>query len=201
VQQERKGASSGDDVSALLKDIGSSGQDALDRLFPVLYRELKRIAHRQLRGERPDHTLNTTCLVHEAYVKLRGLDRLTWQNRAHFLAVAAQAIRRVLVDYAVATRAQKRGGKRHRVSLDEALLQVEHPIDQLVAIDMQLKRLEQFDPRLARVVEYRFFSGMSIEETAHVLESSPATVKRDWSLARAWLHRELDGGDRPSHPS
>lgn len=193
MQQVRTNA---DDISALLREIGGGGRAAIDRLFPLLYQDLKGIAHRQLRGERPDHTLNTTGLVHEAYMKLRGLDRLTWQNRAHFLAVAAQAIRRVLVDYAVATRAQKRGGQHQRVSLDEALLPVERPIEQLIAIDTQLNRLEALNPRLARVVECRFFSGMSIEETAHVLDSSPATVKRDWSLARAWLHRELGGDHR-----
>jgi RNA polymerase sigma factor (TIGR02999 family) len=129
--------------------------------------------------------------VHEAYVKLLGFDRMTWQSRAHFLAVAAQAIRRILVDYAVATQAQKRGGQRRRVSLDEAMLQVDRPVEQLIAVDVQLSRLEGLNPRLARVVECRFFSGMSIEETAHAVNSSPATVKRDWSLARAWLQREL----------
>jgi RNA polymerase sigma factor (TIGR02999 family) len=194
VQQER--TNPGQDVSALLRELGSSGRSAIDRLFPVLYQELKGIAHRQLRRERPNHTLDTTAVVHEAYLKLCGLDRLTWQNRAQFLAVAAQAMRRLLVDYAVATRAQKRGGQRQRISVDDVLLPVEHPLDHLIAIDTQLTRLEELNPRLARVVECRFFSGMSIEETAHVLESSPATVKRDWSLARAWLHRQLDGNQR-----
>ena len=124
-------------------------------------------------------------------MKLLGFDRISWQNRAHFLAVAAQAIRRILVDYAVATKAQKRGGERQRVPLDDTMLNVELPVDQLIAIDVQLSRLEGLNPRLARVVECRFFSGMSIEETAHALNSSPATVKRDWAVARAWLQREL----------
>jgi RNA polymerase sigma factor (TIGR02999 family) len=188
---EQVGTNSGDHITALLKEIGGGGRAAVDRLFPVLYQELKGIARRQLRRERPNHTLSATALVNEAYVKLVGLDQLTWQNRAHFLAVAAQAIRRILVDYAVATKAQKRGGERQRVLLDEAQLPSEWPVEQLIAIDTQLDRLEALNARLARVVECRFFSGMSIEETAHALDSSPATVKRDWRLARAWLHREL----------
>ena len=179
------------EIGDLVTDVGRGGRQAVDRLFPILYQELKRIARRQRRRERWGHTLNTTGLVHEAYVKLLGLDRINWQNRAHFLAVAAQAMRRVLVDYAVAKRAQKRDGQRQRVSLDEAMLQVERPVDELIAIDTQLTRLEELNPRLARVVECRFFSGMSIEETALALSSSPATVKRDWQLARSWLHREL----------
>ena len=186
----------GHDISELVADIGRRGRPAVDRLFPILYQELKRIARRQRRRERRDHTLNTTGLVHEAYVKLLGLDRISWQNRAHFLAVAAQAMRRVLVDYAVAKQAQKRDGRRQRVSLDEAMLQAERPVEELLAIDAQLTRLEGLNPRLARVVECRFFSGMSIEETAVALSSSPATVKRDWQLARSWLHRELAGGAR-----
>ena len=186
----------GHEISDLVGDLARGGRPAVDRLFPILYQELKRIARRQLRRERWDHTLNTTCLVHEAYVKLLGLDRISWQNRAHFLAVAAQAMRRVLVDYAVAKQAQKRDGRRQRVSLDEAMLQTERPVEELLAIDAQLTRLEGLNPRLARVVECRFFSGMSIEETAVALSSSPATVKRDWQLARSWLHRELAGGAR-----
>lgn len=186
----------GHEISDLVGDLARGGRPAVDRLFPILYQELKRIARRQLRRERWDHTLNTTCLVHEAYVKLLGLDRISWQNRAHFLAVAAQAMRRVLVDYAVAKQAQKRDGRRQRVSLDEAMLQAERPVEELLAIDAQLTRLEGLNPRLARVVECRFFSGMSIEETAVALSSSPATVKRDWQLARSWLHRELAGGAR-----
>ena len=181
----------GPEISDLLREIGRGDRAAIDRLFPILYQELKRIARRQRHRERPGHTLHTTDLVHEAYVKLLGLDRIVWQNRAHFLAVAAQAMRRVLVDHAVAKSAQKRGGQRQRVSLDDAMLQMDQPLEQLIAIDAQLTRLEALNPRLARVVECRFFSGMSIEETAQALSSSPATVKRDWGLARTWLHREL----------
>jgi RNA polymerase sigma-70 factor (ECF subfamily) len=182
----------GHDITDLLNTLGNGGRAAVDRLYPMLYKELRTIAHRQRRGERPDHTLNTTGLVHEAYVKLIGLDRMSWQNRGHFLAVAAQAMRRVLVDYAVAARAQKRGGRLQRVSLDDAMLRAERPLEQLIAVDDLLHRLEILNPRLTRVVECRFFSGMSIEETASALQSSPATVKRDWALARAWLYRELN---------
>jgi RNA polymerase sigma factor (TIGR02999 family) len=193
MEAHRTPADAGAHISDLVNEIGRGGRAAVDRLFPILYQELKSIARRQRRRERPDHTLNTTDLVHEAYVKLLGLDRITWQNRAHFLAVAAQAIRRVLVDYAVRSKAQKRGGPRQRVPLDDAMLSEERPVDQLIAIGDQLSRLEELNPRLARVVECRFFSGMSIEETACALHSSPATIKRDWGLARAWLHRELGG--------
>lgn len=189
----QRSSANGHEISDLVEEVGRRGRPAVDRLFPILYQELKRMARRQRRRERWDHTLNTTGLVHEAYVKLLGLDRLNWQNRAHFLAVAAQAMRRVLVDYAVAKQAQKRDGHRLRVPLDDAMLQVERPVDELIAIDAQLTRLEELNPRLARVVECRFFSGMSIEETALALSSSPATVKRDWRLARSWLHRELSG--------
>jgi RNA polymerase sigma factor (TIGR02999 family) len=182
----------GHDITDLLNTLGNGGRAAVDRLYPMLYKELRTIAHRQRRGERPDHTLNTTGLVHEAYVKLIGLDRMSWQNRGHFLAVAAQAMRRVLVDHAVAARAQKRGGQLRRVSLDDAMLRAERPLEQLIAVDDLLHRLEILNPRLTRVVECRFFSGMSIEETASALQSSPATVKRDWALARAWLYRELN---------
>ena len=184
------------DIGELVSEIDRGGRAAIDQLFPLLYQELKKIARRQRRGERANHTLNTTDLVHEAYVKLLGLDRINWQGRSHFLAVAAQAMRRVLVDYAVTTKAQKRGGQRQRVSLDDAMLREERPVEQLIAVDVQLSRLELLNPRLAQVVECRFFSGMSIEETAHALNSSPATVKRDWNLARAWLHRELGGRHR-----
>jgi RNA polymerase sigma factor (TIGR02999 family) len=141
----------------------------------------------------PDHTLETTALVHEAYVRLVGLDRISWQNRAHFLAVASQAMRRVLVDHAVSRRAKKRGGARQKVSLDDIDPGQAQPVETLVALDTALNRLEQIDPRLSRVVECRYFGGMSIEEAAAALQVSPATIKRDWGVARAWLNRELQG--------
>jgi RNA polymerase sigma-70 factor, ECF subfamily len=181
------------EVTALLAELGSRGPAAVDRLMSILYDELRRIASRQLRGERPDHTLETTALVHEAYVKLVGLDRISWQNRAHFLAVASQAMRRVLVDHAVSRRAQKRGGIRRKVSLDGVDPGQSQPVETLVALDTALHRLELIDPRLSRVVECRYFGGMSVEEAAEALHVSPATIKRDWSVARAWLNRELQG--------
>ena len=181
------------DVTDALKAPPSTGRAALDKLFPVVYEELKIVARRRRRQERAGHSLNTTDLVHETYVKLLGLQRISWRNRAHVLALAAQAMRRVLVDYARARRAQKRGDQPVRASIDEALLQTERPLDLLLAIEIGLQRLEALNPRLSRVVECRFFAGMSIEETALALASSPATVKRDWSLARAWLNRELTG--------
>jgi len=181
------------EVTALLAQVGSRGPAAIDRLMSILYDELRRIASRQLRKERPDHTLETTALVHEAYVKLVGLDRISWQNRAHFLAVASRAMRRVLVDHAVSRRAQKRGGIRRKVPLDDVAPGHAQPVETLVALDTALHRLEQIDPRLSRVVECRYFGGMSVEEAAEALQVSPATIKRDWSVARAWLNRELQG--------
>jgi RNA polymerase sigma factor (TIGR02999 family) len=184
----------GGEVTELLTQVGCRGPAAVDRLMSILYDELRGIASRQLRGERPDHTLETTALVHEAYVKLVGLDRISWQNRAHFLAVASQAMRRVLVDYAVSRRAQKRGGVRRKVSLDGVDDPGRaQPVETLLALDTALHRLELVDPRLSRVVECRYFGGLSVEEAAEALNVSPATIKRDWSVARAWLNRELQG--------
>lgn len=163
----------------------------VDRLVPVVYDELRRIAHRQLRGERSDHTLDTTGLVHEAYLKLNRLDRMEWRDRSHFLAVAAGAMRRVLVDYALARKTEKRGGGRQRVPLEQVLILADDRAEELLALDEALQRLAGESERAARIVEWRFFAGMSVEETAEVLEISPATVKREWVLARAWLNREL----------
>jgi len=185
------------EVTRLLTDLGRGGRAAADRLLPLLYEELRQIAHRRLRGERPNHTLNTTALVHEAYVKLVGLDRIAWQNRAHFLAIAAQAMRRVLVDYAVGRNTRKRGGLRQRVPLDEATITAGEPADHVVALDAALRRLESVNPRLSRLVECRYFGGMSIEETGQALQLSPATIKRQWNVARAWLNRELQGRRLP----
>ncbi len=166
-------------------------QEGLDRLLPLAYDELRRMAHRQLRGERGDHTLDSTALVHEAYLKLSRLDHIEWRDRSHFLAAAAGAMRRVLVDYAVARKAEKRGGARQRVPLDEVIVLAGDRAEELLALDEALQRLAAESERAARIVEWRFFGGMSIEETAGVLEISPATVKREWTLARAWLNREL----------
>jgi RNA polymerase sigma factor (TIGR02999 family) len=162
-------------------------------MFPVVYNELRRMAALKLRNERDGHTLSTTALVHEAWLELTKLNRIQWQNRAHFLAVAAQAMRRILIDYAVARRRQKRGGGQPLESLDDgdALAIVQARGDELVALDEALDRLMTMNERQARVVECRFYGGMSVEETAEALDISPATVKRDWALARAWLNREL----------
>ena len=164
----------------------------MDDLLPLVYGELKRIAARQLRRERPNHTLSATGLVHEAWLELSNLDRIRWQNRHHYLALAAQAMRRVLIDHAVARRAQKRGGGQHVDTLDgDPMLLVEARAEELLDLDNALERLAVVDERQVRIVECRFFGGMSIEETAEALQLSPATVKREWTLARAWLNREL----------
>lgn len=164
----------------------------MEDLLPLVYNELRRIAARELRGERPGHTLCTTALVHEAWLELSKLDRIQWQNRSHYLALAAQAMRRVLIDHAVARRAQKRGGGRAVETLDEdVLVLVQARAAELLDLDAALDRLEALDERQARIVECRFYCGMSIEETAEALRVSPATVKREWALARAWLNREL----------
>jgi RNA polymerase sigma factor (TIGR02999 family) len=166
----------------------------MEDLLPLVYDELKRIAARELRGERPGHTLCTTALVHEAWVELSKLHRIQWQNRSHYLALASQAMRRVLIDHAVARGAQKRGGGRAPEALsDDALVMVQARATELLDLDAALERLGALDGRQARVVECRFYGGMSIEETAEALGTSPATVKRDWALARAWLNRELAG--------
>lgn len=170
---------------------GADAAEQLDELFPLAYAELRRIAHRRLRGERPGHTLNTTALVHEAYLKLSRLDRIEWNGRTHCLAVAAQAMRRVLVDYAVRRKAQKRGGTRARVPLDRVTLSVDDATAELLALNDAMERLKAIDERQCRVVECRFFAGMTIDETAEALDVSPATVKRDWTHARAWLNRAL----------
>jgi RNA polymerase sigma-70 factor (ECF subfamily) len=160
-------------------------------LLPVVYDELRRQARRYLRGERAGHTLNTTALVHEAYLRLVGLDRIRWQNRTHFLALATQAMRQILLNYARDRRALKRGGGERPATLDEEHLLTAAQADHLLAVDEALERLKQLSERQYRIVECRFFGGLSIEETAEVTGLSPATVKRDWNLARAWLNREL----------
>ncbi len=186
-------------VTALLRAHASGDPDALARLLPRVYDELRRIARGRLRRERDDHTLSTADLVHEAYLELMPLDRVDWQSRTHFFAVASRAMRNVLVDHAERRGAAKRGGGVRAASLDE-LLEAQLPatersLDDLIAINDALARLEAIDPRKARVVECRFFGGLSLEETAEALGSSPATVSRDWAFARAWLHRELAAPD------
>ena len=165
----------------------------MEQMFVVVYNELRQLAARKLRGERNDHTLSTTALVHEAWLELNKLNRIQWQNRGHFLAVAAQAMRRILIDYAVARGRQKRGGGQVVVSLDDgdALAIAHDRADELVELEEALERLQAINERQAKVVECRFYGGMSVEETADALDVSPATVKREWAIARAWLNREM----------
>jgi RNA polymerase sigma factor (TIGR02999 family) len=179
------------DVTRLLGAISGGDQAAWDELFPLVYERLRAIAHRQLRGEREGHTLATTDLVHEAYLSLVGIDGVNWTDRTHFLAIAARAMRRVLISYARARGSEKRGGRREAASFDVDALPAEMPDEQILALDEALHRLESRNERYGRIVECRFFAGMSIEETATALGISSATVKRDWIVARAWLHREL----------
>ena len=194
-------------VTQLLLDWSSGDQRALGELMPLVYGELRRLADRQLRGERQNHTLQRTALVHEAYLRLINQRNVSWQGRAQFIGLAAQLMRRILIDHARARRRAKRGGGVAPVSLDqtgvilgsgdeegprsEALELAEDPTVDLAAIDSALARLEALDPKQGRIVELRFFGGLSIEETAEVVGVSPATVKREWALARAWLRREL----------
>jgi RNA polymerase sigma factor (TIGR02999 family) len=179
------------DVTPLLAGLNAGDAGSLDRVIALVYEELRRIAHRQLAGEQSGHTLDTGALVHEAYLKLRQLDRMEWRSREHFLAMAARVMRRVLVDYAEARRAQKRGGAPIPVAIDAVALAADQPGEEILALDEALRRLEARSERQSRVVECRFFAGMSVEETAAALDLSEATVKRDWVVARAWLNREL----------
>ena len=166
---------------------------SMEQMFLLVYNELHQLAARKLRSERDGHTLSTTALVNEAWLELNKLNRIQWQNRAHFLAVAAQAMRRILIDYAVARRREKRGGGQVLVSLDDgdALAIAHQRADELVELDEALARLQKISERQARIVECRFYGGMSVEETGEALGVSAATVKREWALARAWLNREL----------
>lgn len=179
------------DVTRVLAEMRREGHGSLDPLLPIVYDELQRLARRELRGERSDHTLQTVDLVHEAYLKLGALDQIQWKNRAQFFAIAAQAMRRVLVSYALRRTRSKRGGKQYQVPLDDAMIVSEAQSDEVLALHDALSELERISERLARIVECRYFAGLSIEETAEALEISPATVKRDWTMARAWLHRAL----------
>jgi RNA polymerase sigma factor (TIGR02999 family) len=186
------------DVTALLGDWSRGNRTALNQLLPLVYAELRRVAARQLRNERADHTLQPTALVHEAYIRLVDQRQVDWQNRAHFFGVAAQVMRRILVDHARRRGASKRGEGVRCVSIDEArdvaAASNEIPI---LALNHALDRLEQVDAELAKIVELRAFGGLTIEEAAHVLSVSPSTAKRDWRTAKAWLNRELGSEVRP----
>jgi RNA polymerase sigma factor (TIGR02999 family) len=181
-----------DSVTKLLLDWGAGNRAALDALTPLVYDELRRLAGHYLRRERPDHTLQSTALVHEAYMRLIDQRNVRWQNRAQFFGLAAELIRRILVDHARAKQAAKRGGKAVKLTLDEALdASVGRDLD-LVRLDDSLKALAEVDAQQGRIVELRYFAGLTIEETAEALDISPATVKRDWVVAKAWLRRQMD---------
>jgi len=178
-------------VTELLTDWSKGDQEALNKLIPLVYDELHKLASRYLRRERPDHTLQTTALVHEAYLKLVDQKDANWQNRVQFFAVAAQLIRRILVDYARRHRASKRGGSYYKVTLDEGLVSSGERDAELFALDEALDRLATFDPQQSRVVELLVFAGLTLEEAAQALNISPRTVRREWSMAKAWLHKEI----------
>jgi RNA polymerase sigma factor (TIGR02999 family) len=179
------------DLTQMLQRWSEGDQEALDRLVPMVYEELKRLAHAQVREERPGHTLNTTALVHEAYLKLVDLDRVQWTDRAHFFALASRVMRHLLVNYAEQRKAQKRGGARQRVELDEERLLLDTEVERFLELDEALTRLATQHPRPAQTIEHSYFGGLTNEETAAVLGISRATVERDLRLGRAWLARAL----------
>ncbi len=182
-------------VTQVLAQLRDGDAQAAGKLLPLVYDELRWLAGRYMRAETEGHTLQPTALVHEAYLRLVSHADANWQNRAHFFAVAAQAMRNILVDHARGLRAVKRGGGRHRLPLDEASDVSLERGEYVLALDEALSKLAAFDPQQGRVVELRFFAGLTIEETAEVLGVSPKTIQRDWLMARAWLHREVTKGD------
>lgn len=184
------------EVSLLLQEWRNGDSKALDALLPVVYKELRRLAHVHLQKERPDHTLQSAALVHEAYLRLIGLSVPQWESRAHFFAIAAGLMRQILVDYARRHTAKKRGGSLCKVSLNDATTASRRKDVDVVALDDALKTLAKIDPRQSRVVELRFFAGLSLQEISDAMEIAPATVQRDWTAARAWLHREISGNSR-----
>jgi RNA polymerase sigma-70 factor (ECF subfamily) len=179
------------DVTTLLNRLADGDQDAAAQLVPLIYAELRRSAARLLRQERPGHTLQATALVNEVYLKVAGQTNARWQNRAQFFAVASQLMRRILVDYARTQQRVRRGGRQQKVSLDEVLLIVPDRTDELLAVHELLSRLEELDSRQSRIVELRYFCGLTADETAEVLRVSVKTVMREWNIAKAWLYGEL----------
>jgi len=182
------------DITGLLAEWSEGDEAALDKLLPLVYDELHRLASSYMRRERPDHTLQTTALVHEAYLRLVDQKDVRWRTRVHFFAAAAQVMRHILVDYARSRRRAKRGGGVQEVSLDEGAVLSESRIHELLAVDNALTRLTAADARKSRIFEMRYFGGMSVEEAAEALKVSPATVARDWRMAKAWLRREIGEG-------
>ena len=190
---EQPGEAADGDISTLLRAWSGGDQGALARLTPIVYDELHRLARRYMKRERPGHSLQTSALVNEAYMRLVDYKRMQWQNRAHFFAVSSQLMRRILVERARRHNLKRGGGVQH-VSLEEAAVMGGDQATDLVALDDALNALARLDARKAQVVEMRFFGGLSVEETAEVLKVSPVTVMRDWSTAKVWLYRELTGG-------
>jgi RNA polymerase sigma-70 factor (ECF subfamily) len=181
----------GGDVTLLLARVRDGDEEAANELVPLIYNELRRIAGAFMQRERPGHTLQSTALVHEAYLRLLGGDSVECQNRAHFFALAAHTMRLVLLDHARRRRASKRGSGAQRVDIDTELLIAADTLEHVLEIDEALERLEQIDPRQSRLIELRFFAGLNVEETAEVMGLSTITIKREWRSAKAWLHREL----------
>jgi RNA polymerase sigma-70 factor (ECF subfamily) len=179
------------EVTRLLLDWSNGDKTALDKLMPLIYEELCRLAHRYMSRERADHTMQTTALVNEAYVRLINRKNVHWQDRAHFFAIAAELMRTILVDHARSHATAKRGGGARKFSLDEALVASQERAAEVVALDEALTELAKIDSKQSRIVELRFFGGLTIEETAEVLDLSPATIKREWNTAKAWLYHEL----------
>ena len=183
-----------EEVSQLLQDWSNGDQAALDKVMPIVYQDLHRLAHHYMRKERPGHTLQTTALVNEAYLRLADYKKMRWQSRSHFFAVAAQVMRRILVEQARSKNFAKRGGGAQRISLDETAIVSAGRSEEVIAVDEALTDLESWDPRKGKIVELRFFGGLSIEETAEVLRVSPTTVQREWRSAKAWLYRAISEG-------
>ncbi|MFI5237906.1 MAG: ECF-type sigma factor [Ignavibacteriales bacterium] len=179
------------DVTQLLFDLSEGNRQAVDMLMPLVYKEMHQLAHVHLRKERPDHTLNATALVHEAYIKLIDQDRITWQNRAHFFGIASQAMRRILINYANARIAEKRGANPAFVTFNDDRMKRDSKPEELIALDEALKKLETLSERQSKIIEQWFFVGLNHEEIAEVLNVSVPTVRRDFRLAKAWLSREL----------
>ena len=182
------------ELTELLIDRSNGDQSAFDKLMPLIGEELRRLAHRYMSRERAGHTLQTTALVNEAFMRLVNRKNVSWQNRAHFFGIAAQLMRTILVDHARSHACAKRGGGTFKLELDEALVVSQKKASEVIALDDALKELARLDPQQSRIVELRFFGGLTVEETAEVLHLSPATIKREWSTAKAWLYHELSKG-------
>lgn len=187
------------EITQLLLKWGKGDSAALDELVPIVYPELRRIARRYMGRENSQHTLQTSALINEAYLRLVDSTAVEWQDRAHFFAVAAQVMRHILIDHARRYRSGKRGGGATRITLDDAVISIEERADEFVALDAALEGLAKVDPRKSKIVELRFFGGLTVEETAEVMKLSAITVKREWRSAKAWLRREIGGDSGASH--